>query len=843
MSLETQLSSNNERMTGLYMWSVITLGAAAMTIAVWKLPYSTLDFKFFLLALCTVAIGPYLTIRIPRFNTHVAVSDVFIFLGLLLYGPAAAILIAGVEAFVSARRFCNRYFTVFFNAAALAFSLLIVGTVLELGGLNSPEQLRGAPPFIKDFIFALTAMALVQFLVNTSIANAYDSIRGGQNFIESWKNNYIWTFLSYFIGAVGAGSLVQLVQIAGFGVILAAFPITLFLFLTYRMYLRNVEMSVEQAQQAELYARDLEKHANALRESEERFRSAFNYAPIGIALISSNGQWLKVNHALCRILGYTEDELTALVFRDVIAREDLGEALVKFNEILSGRITSCQLEQRFIHRSGRIVWAAWSLSTSSNVRTESENLILQVQDITAKKVAEGKLQHEATHDALTGLPNRAYFMSRLSEALMKRRERAGYMVSVLFIDLDRFKFVNDSLGHLVGDQLLIAISRRIRDAMRPPDIVARLGGDEFIILIEGMHDEDRVSEIAERIQTTFESVFEIRGHEVFSSASIGILHASEKHLTAEDMIRDADTAMYQAKRSGKARHEVFHETMRTEVRETLQLETDLRRAIQNREISVCYQPIFALQDEIIVGVEALARWDHPELGDIAPSKFIRLAEEIGWIDSLGEQVMTYACTEILTVFDALQTNALPKLSINVSSKQFARADLVKRLKKIIDETGFEPSMLKLEITESVFVDYEVRAIEMLGQLRSLGVNADIDDFGTGYSNLSHLVRLPISTLKIDRSFVGSMGQDGSDTEIVRMILSMAQNLGLTVVAEGIETPAQLESLKRLGCQRGQGYLLARPMNGDQLLKFLADRLPPGMPPPHTDDLSVISTVQ
>ncbi len=843
MSSDKKTLVDTKKMTVRYMWAIIILGAAAMAVAAWRLPYQTLDLKFCLLALCTVLIAPYLTLRIPRFNTHIAVSDVFVFLTLLLYGPEAAILVAGAEAFASARRFCNRYLTVFFNSAALAVSILAVGTVLKLGGLNSPDQLLGRPPFFKDFLFALTVMALVQFVVNTSIANGYDSIKGSKNFLESWKNNYIWTFMSYFTGAVGAGMLVRLVDVAGFGVIVAAFPITLFLFLTYRMYLRNVEMSVEQAHQAEQYASDLEQHANALRESEERFRSAFNYAPIGIALISSTGQWLKVNHALCRILGYTEGELTALVFRDVIAREDLSEAMVKINDILSGRITSCQLEQRFIHRSGRIVWAAWSLSTSSNVRTETENLILQLQDITAKKVAEGKLQHEATHDALTGLPNRAYFMSRLSDALLKRRNQAGFMVSVLFIDLDRFKFVNDSLGHLVGDQLLIAISRRIRDAMRPPDIVARLGGDEFIILIEGMHDEDRVSEIAERIQTTFESVFEIRGHEVFSSASIGILHASEKHLTAEDMIRDADTAMYQAKRSGKARHEVFHETMRTEVRETLQLETDLRRAIQSGEISVCYQPIFALQDETVVGIEALARWDHPDLGEIAPGKFIRLAEEIGWIDALGEQVMTNACIEVQTVFDALQTNSLPKLSVNLSSKQFARADLVKRLKKIIDETGFDPNLLKLEITESVFVDYEVRAVEMLGQLRSLGVDADIDDFGTGYSNLSHLVRLPISTLKIDRSFVGSMGKDGSETDIIRMILSMAQNLGMPVVAEGIETPAQLESLKRLGCERGQGYLLARPMDSIQLTEFLADRLPAAMPPPHADDLSMISTLQ
>ncbi len=345
---------------------------------------------------------------------------------------------------------------------------------------------------------------------------------GDKPFFDTWKKKYLWTFITYLVGAAIAGVLFELNHRVGFSVIIAAFPVIYLLYLTYKMYLDNVEMSESQTRKAEEYAETLEKQAFALLESEERFRSAFNYAPIGIALVSSEGKWLKVNHALQEILGYDEIEFLAADFQTMIAEEDLGIALVKIHELLSGTIPSCQMERHYIHKSGKIVQTLWSVSAVGDSVAEHPNLIFQIQDITDRKLAEEKLQREAAHDALTGLPNRAYFMMRLEEALENVHKSPSHKVSVLFIDLDRFKVINDSLGHLIGDLLLIGIAERLSDCMRPGDMVARLGGDEFTILVEGRHKVEEVGNIAERIQKTFAEPFNLDGHEVYSSASIGV---------------------------------------------------------------------------------------------------------------------------------------------------------------------------------------------------------------------------------------------------------------------------------------------------------------------------------
>jgi len=731
-------------------------------------------------------------------------------------------MLAAAEALVSSWRFCRKKITILFNASAMAISTSVLYAVLKVTGLGSVGDLNGHPIGLQAFIAVLCTMASVQFIVNTITACIHDSLSNSIPLWETWKSKYAWAFISYFVGALGAGILAQLYVFVGFSIILAAVPVIFFLFLAYRMYLRNIEMSIEQAETAREYAAALEERTNALRESEQRFRSAFNYAPIGIALVSPSGQWMKVNHALCDILGYDADEFLATDFQSMVHNDDLPVTLKRVNSLLEGQVSNTQMEQRYVHKDGRIVWTSWSVSAGGDLKSESANLIFQIQDVTARKFAEQKLQHEATHDALTGLPNRAYFMTRLTESLQRSLREPESRASVLFIDLDRFKYVNDSLGHLIGDRLLIAISKRLKDCMRPTDTVARLGGDEFIILVEGNHPDNEVTRVAERIQEQFATPFEISGHSIYSSASIGILHASENHLSSEDMMRDADTAMYSAKRAGKARHEIFDENMRTAARETLRLETDLRKAVEGNEFSVLYQPIFTLANDELYGIEALARWHHPDLGPISPSKFVPLAEEIGWIDQLGEQIMSTACSQINEVFDEFRNGSEVKLSVNLSSRQFANPQMVERLQATLEKTGFPAARLKLEITESVFFEYQDRALEMLDRLCELGIETDIDDFGTGYSNLGYLVRLPISTLKIDRSFVGMMLENPANLEVVRTVLSLARNLGLKVVAEGIETVEQRDALKHLGCDRGQGYLFARPMSALELEVWLAE---------------------
>lgn len=825
------------------MMAVISIGMITAVLALVRLPFEKFDVPLLLLAAFTLLIGSRATIQIPRFKSHIAVSDTFIFLTLLLYGGEYAVLLAAFEAFCSSWRFCNKKLTVFFNAATMAISTTFVVLLLQSLNLYSNSVLHGRSDSRTNFIIALSVIALAQFAVNTSLASIYDSLKSGLPLWETWKTNYIWTFFSYFIGAASAGIMIQLVDTIGVGIIFATFPVIFFVFLTYRMYMKNMEISIQQAEQAERYAKIMEEQSAALSESEERFRSAFNYAPIGIALVSSSGQWLKVNRALSELIGYSEAEFLAVDFQSMIFPEDLGATLVKLHDLYTGKIPSCQMEHRYVHKDGRIVWASWSASVTSDSQSESSQLIFQIQDISDRKSTEEHLQHEATHDPLTGLPNRSLFLSRLTTALERTRTIDDYRASILFIDLDRFKHVNDSLGHLAGDMLLKEISVRLVECMRPSDLVARLGGDEFTILVEGTYDLYEVTRIAERIQQKFSRPFSLNGNEVYSSASIGILNASGQHLTAEDMMRDADTAMYQAKRAGKARHEVFNERMHNAAKEMLRLETDLRKAVEGDELTIFYQPIFDLDANRIVGFESLARWNHAEMGMVSPSKFIPIAEEIGVIDTLCEQILRRACRDIGSLRDLLPVDEAPTLSVNLASKQFAQTSLVRNIERILEETQYPPHLLNFEITESVFVEHHARAIEMLKQFRASGIGIHIDDFGTGYSNLSFLMQLPISTLKVDRSFVGMIKEDGNNDSVVRAIVTLAQTLGLRVIAEGIETDSQLNKIRELGCDRGQGYLFARPMNFADLLEFIKTDERINVPPPRYNEVSNLSSIQ
>ena len=826
------------------MIAVILGGAACVAWAASRVALSAIDLKFLVLVGFTLGLGSRISVRIPKLKSHISVSDTFIFLTLLLYGGELAILLAAVEATISSWRFCNKKITVFFNSAALSIATTAVYLLLLAAGLNSENSLHGRPGSVQNFIIVLSVIAMVQFGVTTILATGYESLKNSLPFWDTWKKKYIWTFVTYFFGSLGAGLLVQISDAFGIVMLIAVVPVILFVFLTYRMYLSNVEMSLNQAEQAEQYAKTLEDQAAALRESEGRFRSAFDYAPIGIGLVAPDGTWLKVNRALTDILGYSEEEFLQTNYKSVIFPEDLGVTLINIIEVTSGVSASSQMEHRYVHKTGRTVWASWSVSEAGESASGSRNLIFQVQDITDKKLAEERLHHDATHDALTGLANRMLFMRQLASALRKAHARPGHNVSVLFIDLDRFKNVNDSLGHLFGDRLLVAISERLRECMRPKDMVARLGGDEFVILVEGDHDPAEVVHIAERIQLKFGMPFNLNGHEIYSSASIGILHAAEKHATAEDMMRDADTAMYQAKRAGKARHEVFDEQMHEDVKEILRLETDLRRAVENDDFTVYYQPIFTLATREIEGFEALVRWFHPELGEISPHRFVGLAEEIGLIDLLGEKVLRQACLEFTRIQSAISEQPL-YLSVNLSCRQFGNPQLAERIASILRETKFAPTKLRLEITESVFFEYQKTAIEMLNSLREMGISLNIDDFGTGYSNLSYLATLPISNLKIDRSFVSMSDRTGTNPAIVQTIVILARNLGLGVVAEGVETEAQFAELVKLGCDSAQGFYFARPMDLLESISFVSSGAKPGTEPPVESfiDFPVHQTVQ
>jgi len=824
------------------MTCLIAAGSLCFLHALWSLPYGNVDLSLLLLTTLTLGLGSRITLQIPRFKSHIAVSDTFVFLALLLYGPDIAIALAAAEAFVSSWRFCKKKVTVVLNAAVMAVCMMVVAHLMEWSGLLSGIVAFPVTRKWDLLVIGLSALALSQFACNTIIAAIYGSLKSDAPVWETWKNNFLWSFVTYAVGALAAGFLFVLNHWVGFVVVIATFPIIFLVYLSYKMYLENVEMSLQQAEQANDHAQILEKQSTALRESEERFRSAFDYAPIGIALVSATGTWLKVNRALSEILGYSEQEFLESDFQSMTFAKDLGDTLVKVHELHSGKTQACQLEQRFLHKDGRPVWTLWSASPIGGLDEANRNLIFQIQDIEDKKRAEEKLQYEATHDSLTGLPNRALFLSKLDEAIETAQRNPSYEVSVLFIDLDRFKVVNDSLGHLVGDQLLIAIARRLKDCLRPSDLVARLGGDEFVILVQGKDKGTDVVKIAERVQAKFSSPFSLAGNEIYSSASIGILNLGEGHLSAEDMMRDADTAMYHAKRAGKARHEIFDPSMHEVAKAALQIETDMRRAVENQEFDVFYQQIISMRSEETIGFEALARWQHPDRGYIPPDEFIPIAEELGLIHELGEQVLRRACSDIGSLMRSQEPGEIPMiLSVNISCEQFRNPEFVALVKDVIKETGFPPSRLRLEITESVFLEHRDAAIEMLGELRSIGVEIDIDDFGTGYSNLNYLTQLPVSALKIDRSFIESMEIEERHMEIVQTIIALASSLGLKVIAEGVETEKQYQRLRDLNCEGAQGFYFHEPMSFEKVKAFM--KRGDSIPPDGFADVPVVPSVQ
>ncbi|MCO6511021.1 MAG: EAL domain-containing protein [Aridibacter famidurans] len=824
-----------------FMLGSIAVGSLCILHALYAIPYGEIDLYLVALAALTLLVGTRISIQIPRFKSHIAVSDTFIFLALILYGGEIAVVLAAAEAFLSSWRFCKRKITVFTNATVMAICTTIVAHVMEWSGLLAGLKETTRTGDTNIFIIALSVMALLQFVSNTTFAAIYGALKSNRPVFDVWRSTFLWTFVTYAVGAASAGALFLLNQYIGFSVVIATFPVILLVYMSYKMYLENVEMSLAQAEQAKKHAKALETQSIALRESEERFRSAFDNAPIGIALISSTGNWLKVNHALSDILGYSNEEFLETDFQSMTYAADLGDTLVKIHQLLNDKIQSCQLEQRFIHKNGHPVWTSWSASPVEQVGSEEKLLIFQILDITDKKLAEKKLQYEATHDSLTDLPNRALFMSRLESAVETARRNPSYEVTLLFIDLDRFKLVNDSLGHYIGDQLLIGIAERLKECLRPTDLVARLGGDEFVILVEGKGEGEDAVSIAERVQEKFVEPFDVGGHEVYSSASIGILNLGDKHFSAEDMMRDADTAMYHAKKAGKGRHEIFDPKMHEVAKETLELETDMRRAVDNDEFTVFYQPIYSLATDETVGFEALARWNHATRGYIPPNDFIPIAEELGLIHELGEQILFKACTQMSSLLSDPDRDEPLILSVNISCKQFASPDFVERVKKVLDDTGFPPRMLKLEITESVFLEHRENAVRMLTELRTLGVEIDIDDFGTGYSNLNYLTQLPISTLKIDRSFIDSMDKEDRNLEIVQTIIALASSLGIKVIAEGVENDEQLRKLRSLNCGGAQGFYFSRPMNLDSVREFL--RKPDRVPPESFTDVPVAPSVQ
>ena len=1042
------------------MWTVSALGAAATLFSAFHLPVRELGLHYSLLALITVGIGSRGTIRIPRTKGQITVADTFIFLTVLIFGGEAAVILAALEALYSSTRFSKSARVILFNSAAVGLSTFVtvwalrssVGPAVSLpGGIAAP------------FIVALCLMAITQYGMNSGLIATAVALRTGQPLWLTWKNNFLWTSITYIAGAAAAGMIAKLIAAFGFYAFLASAPIIAVIYWTYQTYLRNVEASVTQAEQAKRHVEELshyiaeqERIGKALQESEEHFRSAFDNAAIGMALVEPDGRFLQVNSSMCGLVGYSEQELLAMSAQQIIHPEDLDKDLRLKAQLIEGAIRAAQIEKRYLHKNEHEVWVSASLSLVRDAQGAPLHFIAQVQDVTDRKRAEETLKSLSLVDELTGLYNRRGFLAladqhynlarrsnkklmvfyadldgmkqindtyghkegdqalvktaeilretfrqsdviarlggdeftvlasgaseasaellsaRLREKIQRFNEQSGhrynlavsigvahfgfdgpfsveelmvradqamyenkkenkkkrsavanpthaeealpstapdmrgegarpakhltpdtsneqnvaggtshaggprhrgagppscgssvdlpdlawfteqlklaaervgqsdgYQFAVLFVDLDNFKYVNNSFGPEYGDVLLSALAPRLRGCLRQDDTVAHLEGDKFAVLVDAINGRDDAIGVVARIEKELNSPFSFDGREVFTTASIGVALSETGFRMPQDVLRNAETAMYCAKAHGKARYEMFDEHMHAQALIRLQLETDLRHAIERGEFRVHYQPVISIRTGRISGFEALVRWQHPVRGLISPAEFIPAAEETGIIMSIGQWVLREACRQMRRWQEQLPSEDAMTLSVNLSAKQFTQAGLVENVKEILQETGFDPRRLQLEITESTAMEDAQGAATTLTRLRSLGVQVSIDDFGTGHSSLSYLHRFPASTLKIDRSFIGRMCDSHEHFEIARVIVTLASALNMNVVAEGVETREQLIKLGELGCGYAQGYLFSKPVDARGVDSMVGEmRLQMGEPYPASHRLAV-----
>ncbi len=548
------------------------------------------------------------------------------------------------------------------------------------------------------------------------------------------------------------------------------------------------------------------------RRSEERFRALVQHASDVITVVAADGAIRYVSPAIARVLGYRAEERRATNVFDLLHPEDRDKALA-FREVTLARgESSASVEVRVRHRDG--TWRYLEIvATDLRAHPDVGGIVLNSRDVTERHALEERLRYQAQHDPLTGLANRVQFLEGIAAALARGR------AAVLFLDLDRFKVVNDSLGHAAGDRLLVAVAARLRNCTGPGALLARLGGDEFTILLAPGDGLYAARPLTERILAALAAPFPIDEHAVVVTTSVGIAFG-EAGRQAADLLRDADVAMYQAKQAGKARYIIYDGSMRAAAIMRLALESDLRRALERDELRVYYQPKVALATGRVAGVEALVRWQHPTRGLLAPGSFIPLAEETGLILPLGRRVLEIACAQMAAWRERYPVAGL-LLSVNVSARQIQRGDLAAEVAGILRDSGLAPGALKLELTESVLMDDGAATERIIRELRLLGVHLILDDFGTGYSSLAYLKRLPLDALKIDRSFVAGLGTDPEDAAIVRAVVSLARALDLLVVAEGVETAAHAVALQALGCDLGQGMHFAAPLPPDELATLLA----------------------
>ena len=765
------------------------------------------------------------TVPIPGAKTSIAAAEIFIFLMLMMIGPEAATIAAVVEGTVGSARSSKRWTSRLGGPAMAASAMLFSGLAFE-----RCMQFLGDGPRSSALMISLLGCAGLYAFVNSHLVyTLYAWKRGESLSLAGSLRGSGWLAVAYMSSASLSALMFLSFRTFGWTVIVIGVPIIAMFLSTLHFYFRQRSIKHEAVAAAE--------HLEEMRASESRFHSAFTHAAIGMALVSTDGALMQVNDSLCAMLDMQSDELAGRDIKVLAHPEDFGRLLAEVHHLVHDAAAPVHLEIRLLHKSGEIVWCALNVSFFSEWASGSRCLIFQIQDVTARRTAEARLHHVAYHDGLTSLPNRTHFNVHLQRAIDAALGPAPRAFAVMYLDFDRFKVINDSLGHKAGDVFLMTVAARLQSCLRGGDVIARLGGDEFAILLENVQEPNVALDLATRLLASIATPVQLGQTEVTTSASIGITFSSMGYTGPEDVLRDADIAMYKAKANGKAQYAVFDTTLHEQVSAQLQLESELRRAMIHDQLVVHYQPLFCLRTMRLLGFEALVRWNHPDKGMVDPGRFIPIAEEAGLIVALGEVVFDKACRQLkeweagarcidgLGIdgfgIDGFADRSTPlTMNINVSGVQLAHAGFIDFIARTMHRRGVSPRQINIEVTESVLMD-AAGVIPIMQRLADMGIKLSIDDFGTGYSSLSYLHSLPFDTLKIDRSFVERMGDDGKGQEIVRSIAALGRALGKSLVAEGIETEAQLLMLRDLDCDEGQGYFFSKPLSAAAITPMLA----------------------
>ena len=798
------------------LWlGLVLAGTAALVwalIEVARLPWPEL--APVLAAVGLVALAARFPVVVPRAKLSIGVGDIFIFTTLAALGAPAAVLAAGIEGLVaclfsSTRRLSSRLVS---PAVPLASMFVIAHLYIAMGQLLQSLGLGAAVAGL----LSLCAAALLHFVLTTLPLSLVIATKNGVRLdLRAWWSNYTWGAAIYLgAGVVGGFADLNLGQhgpaVIGVGAA-AIFGVVLLL----RSTLARQERE-RQAQEARIAGAEQEAKL-----SQQRFSAAFTHAAVGMAIVDPDGRILQVNQALCALVGESEAELIGQCFDDRLHEGDVALFQRQVKEAVSWPEPEFTMELRCRGSTGEDLWIALHCSRFDDPGSAGSCLIYQLHDISSRHRAESRLHHIAFHDGLTDLANRHCFQERLAVAVEKSRLDATVHFAVMFLDLDRFKVVNDSLGHAAGNALLREVASRLQHCVRPIDLVARLGGDEFAVLLEALDSPEAGKRLAQRVLQVLARPVSINGTEIVPGASVGITFSDMGYREVDEVLRDADLAMYEAKGAGRGRVAVFDISMHERIADKLALEADLRRAIGAGQLSVMFQPLVELEPGRPYGFEALTRWVHPERGPVSPAVFIALAEESGHIEALTAWVIDHACSQLAAWHRSVPGMGHLGMHVNVSGRDLASPGLVELVQAVLQRHGLAPQHLTLEITETMLMSRLDVALEALARLREIGVKFSIDDFGTGYSSLAYLSTLPIDSLKIDRSFVMGMQDHPQNVEIVRAVMDLGRSLGKRVIAEGIETTEQLLALRRLGVPIGQGYLLSRPLTAEHVLDWLA----------------------